>query len=145
MTRAPADNPDESWVGPSSPKLIEIDEIVGLDNHEVTTPQAGSSRDVSSQPEIVRTSGRESAPNPLNELINIYDDEESLKVSLVTLVHIKEEKEPEKASSPTPDAQIRGLPHNDQEFKSVSETELFDVPETQMDSQMDDPGSSAQK
>jgi hypothetical protein len=33
-------------------------------------------------------------------LINIYDDEESMEASLVTLVQIKKEKEPEKASSP---------------------------------------------
>jgi hypothetical protein len=42
-------------------------------------------------------------------LINIYDDEESLEVSLVTPVQITEEKEPEKASSPAPDAQIGAL------------------------------------
>jgi hypothetical protein len=70
MTRAPTDNPDESRVGPSGPELIQIDEIVGLDNPEVTMPQAGSPGDVSAQPEIVRTSGRESAPNPLHELDN---------------------------------------------------------------------------
>jgi hypothetical protein len=86
MTGSPADNPDEIQVGPSGPELIEIDEIVGLDNPEITTPQARSPGDVSAQSEIVGTSGRESAPNPLHELINIYDDEESLEVSLVTPV-----------------------------------------------------------
>jgi hypothetical protein len=34
------------------------------------------------------------SPNPLHELIKIYDDEESLEVSLFTPVHIVEEKEP---------------------------------------------------
>jgi hypothetical protein len=62
------------------------------------------------QPKIVGTSGRESAPNPLSELIKIYDDDESPEVSLVTPVHIEEEKEPKKTSSPVPDAQIQGLP-----------------------------------
>jgi hypothetical protein len=113
MTRALANNPNESWVGPSDPELIEIDEIVRLDNPEVIMPQAGSLGGVSAQPEIVRTSGRSSAPNLLHKLINIYDDEESSEVSLVTNVQITEEKEPEKASSPTPDAQIQGLPHNE--------------------------------
>jgi hypothetical protein len=92
MTRSPTDDPDESRVGPSSPEIKEIDEIEGLDNLEVTMPHAGSLGDVSIQPEIVRTSGRASAPNPLRELINIYDDEES-EVSLVTPVHITKEKE----------------------------------------------------
>jgi hypothetical protein len=72
---APTDNPDESQVGPSNLEKIEINEITGLDNPKVTTPQVGSPRDVSAQPKIVRTSERESAPNPLRELINIYDDE----------------------------------------------------------------------
>jgi hypothetical protein len=56
--------------------------------------------------EIERKSERESAPNPLHDLITIYDYEESSEVSLVTVVEIAEEKEPKKASSPTPDAQI---------------------------------------
>jgi hypothetical protein len=86
MKRVPFDNPVESRVGPSGPKIIQIDEIVGLYNLEVTTPQVGSLGDISAQPEIARTSGRESAPNPLHDLITIYDDEDSLKVSLVTLV-----------------------------------------------------------
>jgi hypothetical protein len=72
-------------------------------------------------------------------LITIYDDEESLEVSLVTLVKIIEEKELEMASSPAPDAQIQGLPQNDQEVKSVLDIELLDVLETQMDSPMDEP------
>jgi hypothetical protein len=64
MIGAPADNPDERRAGPSVLELVLIDEIVGLDNLEVTTPQVGSPGDVSSQSEIVRTSGRESATNP---------------------------------------------------------------------------------
>jgi hypothetical protein len=106
MIGALADNPDEIRVGPSDPGLIEIDEIVGLDSPEITMPQDRSLGDVSAQLEIVGTLGRTSAPNPLCELINIYDDEESSEVSLVTPVQITEEKEPEKASSPAPDSQI---------------------------------------
>jgi hypothetical protein len=93
-------------------------------------PQAISPGDISAQPEIARTSRRASAPNPLHDLITIYDDEESSEVSLVTLVQIIEEKEPDKASSPAPDAQIQGLPQNDQEIESVLDTEILDVPKT---------------
>jgi hypothetical protein len=75
MIGAPTDNPYESRVGLSGPELIEIDEITGSDNPEITTPQAESPGDVSAQLEIVGISGRTSAPNPLHELINIYDDE----------------------------------------------------------------------
>jgi hypothetical protein len=78
-------------------------------------------------------------------LINIYDDEEILEVSLVTLVQIIEEKEPEKASSPAPDTQIWSPSQNDQEVESVLETELLDVPKTQKDSLTDELGSGKQK
>ena len=145
MTRVPTDNPDKSQVGPSGPELIQIEKIIGLDNPEVTTPQAGSLGDVSAQEKIARTSGRASAPNPLHDLITIYDDEESVKVSLVTLVQMTKEKEPKKASSPTPDAQIRGLPQNDQEVESVLDTELLDVPGTQVDKPKYDLGSGKQE
>jgi hypothetical protein len=110
MTRLPVDNPDESQIGPSGPELIDVDEITGLDDPEFTTPPTRSPTSVSTQPEIVTTSGRESVTNPLSELIKIYDDDESPEVSLVTTVHIKEEKEPEKASSPVVNAQIQGIP-----------------------------------
>jgi hypothetical protein len=43
---APVDNPYEIWVGPSGHELIEIDEIAGLYNPEVTMPQARSPEDV---------------------------------------------------------------------------------------------------
>jgi hypothetical protein len=110
MMRIPAENLDEIRAGPSGPELLQIDEIIGLYNPEVTMPRARSKGDVSTQPEIARTSGREGAPKPLHDLIKIYDDEESLEVSLVTPVQIREEKEPNKASSPAPDAQIQGFP-----------------------------------
>jgi hypothetical protein len=102
MERVTVDNPVESQEGPSGPELIQIDKIIELDDPEVTMPQAGSTGNVSAQPKITRTSERESAPNPLHDLITIYDDEESSEVSLVTLVQITEEKDPKKASSPTP-------------------------------------------
>jgi hypothetical protein len=76
------------------------------------------------QLETVKASRTTDASNPLSELIKIYDDNESPKVSLVTQVHIKEEKGPEKTSSHVPDTQIQGIPHNEQEVKSVLDTEL---------------------
>jgi hypothetical protein len=77
-------------------------------------------------------------------LINIYDDEESPEVSLVTPVQIIEEKEPEKASSPAPDTQIH-LPQNEQEVESVLDTDHPDAPETQEDSPKDEPRLDEQK
>jgi hypothetical protein len=113
MTRTfPADNPDEIQIGPSGPKLIDINEITRLDNPKITMPQDGSLVGVSAQPKIVGVSVGTSAPDSLCELIKIYDDYEILEVSLVSPVHIKEEKEPEKTSSLVPDAQIHGLPQN---------------------------------
>jgi hypothetical protein len=55
MTRVPADNPIESQVGPSDLEPIQIEEIIKLDNPEVSMPQAGSLGDVSTHPEIVMT------------------------------------------------------------------------------------------
>jgi hypothetical protein len=40
----------------------------------------------------------------------IYDYEKSSEVSLVNLMQITKEKEPEKACSTAPDAQIQSLP-----------------------------------
>jgi hypothetical protein len=90
MTGLFADNPDESQTSPSDPKFIDIDEITRLDYLEFT-PLAGSLIGVLTHRETVETSGRTSASKPLSELIKIYDDDESPKVSLVTPVHIEEE------------------------------------------------------
>jgi hypothetical protein len=124
---------------------MQIEEIFGLDNPEVSTPQVRLLGDISSHPEIERTSWRKSAPNPIHDLITIYDDEESLEVSLVTLVQITEEKEPEKASSPVPNAQIQSLPQNDQEVKSVLEIEILNGTGTQVDSLKDEIGLGEQE
>lgn len=145
MTRLPDDNPDESQIGPSGHELIDVDEIAGLDDLEFTTPLVGLPTGVSTQLETVGTLGRTSTPNPLSELIKIYDDDESPKVSLVTPVHIEEEKEPEKTSSPVPDAQIQGLPQNEQEVEIVLDTELPNALETQADSPKDELGSDEPK
>jgi hypothetical protein len=100
----------------------------------------GSPTGVLTQPKVVGTLGRASAPNPLSKLIKIYDDDERPEVSLVTPVHIEEEKELEKTSSLVPDAQIKGLPKNEQEVEIFLDTELPNVLETKVDSSKDEPG-----
>jgi hypothetical protein len=100
-------------VGLSGPEFIDLDEITGLDNPKFTTPPVGSPKGVLAQHETVGTSGRTTTSNPLSEIIKSYDDDESLEVSLGTSVHIDEEKGPEKTSSPIPNTQNKGLPHNE--------------------------------
>jgi hypothetical protein len=145
MTRVLVKNPIEIWEGPSDPEPIQIEETIRSDNPEVSMPQIGLPGDVSAQPGIARTSERESAPNPLHELITIYDDEESSEVFLVTLVGITEEKEPEKVYFLAPNAPIPILAQNDHEVESVLDTELLDTPGTQVDSPKDGPGSGKQE
>jgi hypothetical protein len=145
MTRLPEDNLVKIQVGPNDPEPIQIEEIIGLDDPIVSMPHAGSLGDISAQLDIARTSGRESTPNSLHDLITIYDGEESSEVSLVTLVQITEEKEPEKTYSPTPDAQIKILPQSDQVVKSILDTELVDVLGTQADSLKDELGAREQE
>jgi hypothetical protein len=102
MTRVPSDHPIESRGGPSDPESIQIEEITGSDNAEVSTPPVGSPRNVLTQPGIEKMTRRASTPNPLFDLITIYDDEESPKVSLVTTVKITKEMEPEKEYARVP-------------------------------------------
>jgi hypothetical protein len=78
-------------------------------------------------------------PNPLFDLITIYDDEESSEVSLVTLIPIKEEKEPEKTFSPSPDASFQNPPQGDHEVESVLDTEFLDLSGTPRDSSREEP------
>jgi hypothetical protein len=145
MPRLPADNPDESQMGPSGPEFIDLDEITGLDDPEFTMPPTGSPTNVSAQPGTVEASQRTGVSNPLSEIIKIYDDDESPEVSLVTHVHIEEEKGPENISSPVPDAQIQEVPQKEKEAESVLDTKLPDVPETRADILKDESGSDEPK
>ena len=77
MMRVPIDNPIESRGGPSDPESIQIEETTGSDNPKASTPQVRSPGKVSAYLEIAGTSGRESTPNPLLDLITIYNNEES--------------------------------------------------------------------
>jgi hypothetical protein len=99
MVRFRAYDPVKIQGEPSGPDLIQIKETTGSDNPESQPPQDGSLGEVLVHPEIVRTSGRTSIPNPMFDLITIYDDKESLEVSLVTSVKITKDKEPKKTST----------------------------------------------
>jgi hypothetical protein len=88
----PTDDPIESQGKPSGLELMQLEEITGSENPEVPPSQIISPGEISTHPEIARTSWRTGIPNPLFDLITIYDDEESSEVSLVTLVEITEDK-----------------------------------------------------
>jgi hypothetical protein len=63
----------------------------------------------------------------------------------VTPVQIIEEKEPDKESSPTLDAQIQSLPQSDREVETMLDNELLDAPGTQVDNPKDELGSDEQE
>ena len=75
-------------------------------------------------------SGEIGVPNPLFDLITIYDDEESLEVSLVTPTSITEENEMEKKSAPIPDASYQNPPQGNHEVESVLDAEFLDLSRT---------------
>jgi hypothetical protein len=145
MMRIPTDDPIESRGEPSGLEPMQLEEITGSENPEVPPPQIRSPGEISTQPEIARTSGRTSVPNPLFDLITIYDDEESSEVSLVTPVQITEEKEPERASTPGPDAPVQSHPQSEHEVESALDTEPLDIPGTPMDNSRDELGSGEQE
>ena len=145
MARILANNPYETQMRPSGPEFIDLDEITWLDDPEFTTPMTGLPTYFLAQLENTKASGRTSVSNPLSDMIKIYDDDESPEVSLVTLVHIEEEKEPKKTSSPVPDTQAQGIQWSKQEIESVLDTQLPNALETQENSSKDDQGSGKSK
>jgi hypothetical protein len=66
-------------------------------------------------------------------------------VSLVTLVKIAEEKEPERASTPSLNASIQIHPHNEHEVESDLDVEPLGIPSTPMDSSKDELGSGGKE
>jgi hypothetical protein len=90
MPRILTDNPEESPVGPSDPDFINLDNINGSDDLESMIPPAGSPTGITTQPEEVRVPVETITSDPLNKLINIYDDDESPEVSLETPVRVQE-------------------------------------------------------
>jgi hypothetical protein len=102
MSRILVDRPIKNKGEPSGLEPIQIEQITGLENPKVPSPQIISLGGISTQIEISKTPGRKIVPNPLFKLITIYDDEEILEVSLVTPLYITEEREPKRASTPVP-------------------------------------------
>jgi hypothetical protein len=92
MMRIPIDDPIEIQGERSILELIQLEKIIRLENPEVPPPQIISPGEISTQLEIERISGRKSVPNPLFDLITIYNDKESSEVSLVTPVQITKER-----------------------------------------------------
>jgi hypothetical protein len=84
--------------------------------------------------------GEIGVPNPLFDLITIYDDEESSEVSLVTPTPITEEKELEKKSAPSPDASDQNPPQGDHEVESVLDAEFLDLSGTSKESSREELG-----
>jgi hypothetical protein len=79
------------------------------------------------KPEIERKSGREITPNPMFNLITIYDNEDSSEVSLITLVKITEEIEHEKESTPGLNASIQIHLQNEHEVESALDIEPLNI------------------
>jgi hypothetical protein len=84
--------------------------------------------------------GETGVPNPLFDLITIYDEEKSSEVSLLALISITEKKEHEKAYVPSLDAPFQNLPQSEHEVKSVLYNKLLDLLETQKDISRDELG-----
>jgi hypothetical protein len=145
MMRILSDEPITIREDPSGLDSIQLEEITSLENPRVPSPQIKSLMIIPAQPEVSRTLGDTGVPNPLFDIITIYDNEESLEVSLVTLILITEEKEPEKTSAPSPDASVQNLPQSDHEVESVLDTKFLNLSETPKDISRDDLGSGGKK
>jgi hypothetical protein len=127
MMRIPIDDPIKIQGEPSILELMQLEEITGSENPEVPPPQIISPGEISTQLEIERTSGRKSVPNPLFDLITIYNDEESSYVSLVTPMHITEEKEPERAYTPGPYAPVHSRLQSEHEVEISLDTNPLNI------------------
>jgi hypothetical protein len=110
MMRIPMENPITVRGEMSGLESIQLEEITVLENPRSPSVQIRSLGTISTLPEVSRRLGETGAPNPLFDLITIYDDEESLKVSLITSVPITYEKEPEQSFSPSLNSPIQNLP-----------------------------------
>jgi hypothetical protein len=77
ISRILIDDPITIRGDPSVLEPIQLEEITELENPKVPSKRIISPGGISTQPEISRTPGRTSVPNPFFELITIYDEEES--------------------------------------------------------------------
>jgi hypothetical protein len=94
MMRITPTNPIKIREEPNGSDSTQLEETIGLENPIGPSPQDKSSMTIPTQHEIPRMLGETSVPNSLFYLIIIFDDEESSKVSLITLIPIIDEKEP---------------------------------------------------
>jgi hypothetical protein len=145
MMRIPLDDPITIREETNGSESIRLEEITSLENPRVSLPQIRSSMTIPIQFEIPRTPGETSVPNPLLDLITIYDDEKSSEVSLVTPILITEEKEPEKTSTPSPDASFQNPLQGDHEAETILDTEFLDLSGTPKDSFKEELGSGGKK
>ena len=65
-------------------------------------------------------------PTVLIDFITIYDDEEGLEASRITLVPITQEEEPWETSAPASDVLIPNPHEGDYEARSTLDTEFLD-------------------
>jgi hypothetical protein len=77
MMRIPSENPITSRGEPSGLEPMQLEEIIGLENPEVPSLQIRSPWIIPTYTKELRMLGGTGAPNPLFDLITIYDDEES--------------------------------------------------------------------
>jgi hypothetical protein len=76
MTRIPLDKPITRRGEPSGLYPMQLEEIICPENPEVPSLHIRSPGTIPTQPEASRMLGGIGAPNPLFDLITIYDDEE---------------------------------------------------------------------
>jgi hypothetical protein len=77
MMRIPSNDPITIGGEPRGLKSIQLEEITSLENPRVPSVDIRSSVTIPTQSEVSRTPSETGVPNPLFDLITIYDDEES--------------------------------------------------------------------
>jgi hypothetical protein len=77
MTRIPTDDPITIREEPNGSESIQLEEITGTENPRVPSSQIRSPMTIPTQQEVPRVLGEIGVPNPLFDIITIYDDDES--------------------------------------------------------------------
>jgi hypothetical protein len=145
MMRITPTDPITIREGLNGSESIHEKETTSLENPIVPSPQAISLVTIPTQYEIPRTPGETGVPNPLFDLITIYNDEESSEVSLVTSIPITEEKEPRGTYAPSPNVSFPNPPQGGHEAESILDTNFIDLLGTLEDNSRDELGSSGKK
>jgi hypothetical protein len=92
LSSIPTSNLEESPIGVGGSELTDPSNINGSDDPEFTLSPVDSPTGMTTQSKSGQVSIETSAPNPLSEFIDIYNDDESLEASQKTCVHVEEEK-----------------------------------------------------